>query len=324
MKKGLAILPFWAALLAALFGCGSEEERFQGYVEGEFVYLGSSQSGHLAEVKVARGEEVAAGQLLFVLEDAYEQAMVRQAEQEVSAAGSTLANLRRAMRAPEVEALEAQLAQARALLAYSNLQLARNRALYQSRAVAKADLDQAETAARADRAKVRQLESQLAGAKLPVGREEQIEAQKARTAAARDALAQARWRLEQKTVRAPRAGLIFDVFYREGEWLPAGAPVVSLLGPERIKIRFYVPETALSLLRAGQKVAITCDGCPPGLVGKINFISPEAEYTPPVIYSNERRSKLVYLIEARPRPEDGFSFHPGQPVEVQLYDRPGL
>jgi HlyD family secretion protein len=135
-------------------------------------------------------------------------------------------------------------------------------------------------------------------------------------AAARAALEQARWRLGQKRPLAPGAGLVFDTLFREGEWVPAGSPVVRLLPPSNIKVRFFVPERQTARFPIGQAVAVHCDGCPDGLEAKVTYASVQPEYTPPVIYSNETRSKLVFLYEARPAPASVPSLRPGQPVEV--------
>ena len=97
------------------------------------------------------------------------------------------------------------------------------------------------------------------------------------------------------------AGLVVDTLYRPGEWVPAGAPVVSLLPPANVKIRFYVPETTVGTLRLGDAVSVHCDGCGADIAAAIRFIAPQAEFTPPVIYSRENRAKLVFLVEARPR-----------------------
>jgi HlyD family secretion protein len=150
-----------------------------------------------------------------------------------------------------------------------------------------------------------------------MGREKEIEAQGAAMAAARAALDMAEWRLAQRTVTAPVGGRIADVFAQPGETMAAGAPVVSILAPENIFVRFFVPESALSGLHRGDPVAFGCDGCPQDLVGTISFISPTAEYTPPVIYSESTRAKLVYLIEGRPRPDQAALFNPGQPMNVR-------
>jgi HlyD family secretion protein len=137
-------------------------------------------------------------------------------------------------------------------------------------------------------------------------------------AAARAAVTQAAWRLEQKSVAAPVAGLVQDTFFVEGEWVPAGRPVVSLLPPGNVKARFYVPETVLGSIQPGRAVEIRCDGCSAPLAAKVSFVSTQAEYTPPVLYSKESRTKLLYLVEARPAPADGARLRPGQPVDVRL------
>jgi HlyD family secretion protein len=114
------------------------------------------------------------------------------------------------------------------------------------------------------------------------------------------------------------AGFVQDTFFVEGEWVPAGRPVAALLPPGNVKARFFVPETAIGSLSPGQGVEISCDGCGTPIAAKITFISAQAEFTPPIIYSRESRSKLVFLIEARPEPKDAPRLHPGQPVEVKV------
>jgi HlyD family secretion protein len=105
-----------------------------------------------------------------------------------------------------------------------------------------------------------------------------------------------------------------DRLRRPGEWVEAGGVVLSLLPPENVKVRFFVPEPLLGAMRVGQRVGLRCDGCPDDLSGTVRFIAPEAEYTPPVLYSVESRAKLVFMVEAWPDP--GTALHPGQPVDV--------
>ena len=127
----------------------------------------------------------------------------------------------------------------------------------------------------------------------------------------------AEWHLAQRTVTAPVGGRVADVLAQPGETMAAGAPVVSILPPENIFVRFFVPEAALSGLHRGDPVAFSCDGCRPSLTGTVSFISPTAEYTPPVIYSESSRTKLVYRIEARPPPDQAALINPGQPIDVR-------
>jgi len=138
-------------------------------------------------------------------------------------------------------------------------------------------------------------------------------------AALRQAEANLEWsktRLARRRAVSPAAGTIQKVYFRPGETVPPGKPVIALLPPGNIKIRFYAPETELARIKIGQTVAVSCDACAAGLTAKVNFIADSAEYTPPVIYSREERAKLVYLIEARPADPDKFRV--GQPVTVTL------
>ena len=138
-------------------------------------------------------------------------------------------------------------------------------------------------------------------------------------AALRQAKANLEWaqtRLARRNAHSPSDGTIEQIYYRPGETVPAGRPVVALLPPGNLKIRFFAPQAALPELNYGDVVGISCDGCDKDLTAKISFIARSAEFTPPLIYSQEERAKLVFLIEARPeRPE---KFRVGQPVTVTL------
>jgi HlyD family secretion protein len=182
-------------------------------------------------------------------------------------------------------------------------------------------VDQLRAEGRSAEARVQASEAALAQARAPMGREREIAAQSAAAQAAQSAVEMAQWRLDQRRVAAPVAGRVADVLARPGETIAAGAPVVSLLPPENIFVRFFVPETALASIHRADAVALACDSCPAGLTATISFISPQAEYTPPVIYSEESRAKLVFLIEARPRPEQARLLNPGQPIEVRPLER---
>lgn len=121
-------------------------------------------------------------------------------------------------------------------------------------------------------------------------------------------------RLARRRMNAPISGTIQQIYFREGETVPAQKPVISILPPGNMKVRFYVPEPELPKLKVGEDVRVTCDGCPGDITAKVYFIATMAEYTPPVIYSLDERSKLVYLIQARPNKPD--SLRVGQPVSV--------
>ena len=137
-------------------------------------------------------------------------------------------------------------------------------------------------------------------------------------AARQRGLEQADWRFAQKQQAAPASGLVYDTYFRPGEWVPAGTPVLSVLPPEYMKVRFFVPEGDLGKMQVGTPLEIRMDGLAGPLEGKVSFVSPQAEYTLPIIYSRENRGKLVYLVEASLEAEGARQLHPGAPVEVRL------
>lgn len=306
-----------SSLLLLAAACSGHQEAYQGYAEGEFVYVSSSQPGRLDQLTVARGQQVAAGARLFALESAQEQAAERQAQHQLAAAQAQLEDLKTGKRPAEVAVTSEQLAQSEIAARKSRSQRERDEAQYRAGGISREQLEATRAQADADAAKVLELEHQVQVARLP-GREGQLRAQAEQVQAAAAAAAEATWKLDQKTLVAPKAGLVYDTLYREGEWVAAGTPVIRMLPPENIKVRFFVPETVVGGLAPGRTVSVRCDGCAAEVPATISFISPESEYTPPVIYSNETRAKLVYMIEARPSPQDAPKLHPGEPLEVRF------
>ncbi|GLQ45980.1 hemolysin D [Dyella lipolytica] len=306
------------AIVVVLVGCSHHTDHtYQGYVEGEFVYLGSSQSGTLVQLSVARGQAVIAAAPMFSLESVDETAALQQAQQQLVAARAQLADLQTGKRLPEIKVTQAQLAQAIANAHKAALQLARDEVQFRVGGIAKAQLDDSRASADSTAAQVRELINQVDVARLP-GRPQQLSAQAAQVDAAQATVAQAQWKLDQKRVHAPAAGLVYDTLYRVGEWVQAGNPVVQMLPPQNVKVRFFVPETAVGGIVLGRDVTLHCDGCAADIPATITYVSSQAEYTPPVIYSNENRAKLVFLIEAHPSAADAIKLHPGQPVSVSM------
>jgi len=263
------ILILFAIALAAIFvaGCsGNSPDTFQGYVEGEYVYVASPLGGALTNLATTRGSSVTNGQLLFELERQSEAAAVQQAEKN--------------------------LAQAKANLALSENEFARREKLRADSGVISAEeLDQAKSRRDSDAA---QVESQ------------------------NDALTKARWSFDQKQQFAPTNAFVQDTLYRQGEWVAAENPVVVLLPPENLKARFFVPQEMLPRIKTGENVSVTFDGATKNYSATVNYISTQAEFTPPVLYNRENRAKLIFMIEAKFSPADAAELRPGQPVDVKI------
>ena len=290
MKRGLAA--FLALTLAA---CGADETGvLPGYVESDALMMAAEDGGRVSEVLVREGDEVAAGAPLFRLDPA-------RAEYSAKEAASSAAAMEE--RAAREGALAQAVAEAEAQLRYAGLTLERSKSLYAEKVVAKARLD-------ADRAAYDAAKARLEGARAEEA------AAKGEWGAASAGEDLARRRLSDTEVFAPAAGTIERIYRRPGEVIAPGEPVLALLPPENVKIRFYAPETSLATLKIGADIAFACDACPGEMTARISFIAREPQFTPPLIYSLEERAKLVFLVEARPEAPENL--RPGLPVSVRL------
>jgi len=294
-----------------------ERAAWQGYAEADYVKVAPTQQGLLTAVTVARGSRVEVGTPLFVQDEGADRAARDQAARQLQQARDQLANLEAAAKPTEIEQAEANLADAQATVQRAKFDLDRAEALIQSGAVTSQTLDQRRADFRSATAKVSAMQAMLTQMRAPTGRQGEIQAQQAAVDAAKAALAMADWRLSQRRAASPVDARVVDVLARPGETVAAGTPVVSLLPPSNIFVRFFVPEADLARVHTGDTVVIHCDRCHRDITATISFVSPQAEYTPPVIYSEESRAKLVYLVEARPPPAQAALFNPGQPVTVE-------
>lgn len=253
--SGLNCLMRSTAVVVSLLvfaGCSKQpQDRFQGYVEGEFVYVASPLAGQLETLSVQRGQQVTTGQPLFRLDQTAEKA----ARDQIKAA-----------------------------LVLSEAELARQEKLFRTGVAAPQDLDRARSARDQDKKRLDQTD----------------------------------WSFDQKKQDAPQSGLVYDTLFRQGEWVAAGKPVVVLLPPQNIKVRAFVPETLVGAIQYGETAQVKVDGVEEPFAGKVSYISPKAEYTPPVIYSRETRAKLVFMVELVFDAQAAVSLHPGQPVDVKF------
>ncbi|CAN7453710.1 HlyD family secretion protein [Neorhizobium sp. LjRoot104] len=315
MKRILAILVLAGAALAALpFIFADRAPRpYQGWVEADTLFIGTETTGRLTGINVAEGQAIEAGTPLFRLDSLSEEAAVAAARASLARSRAELDLAQASQKRPEeIDVLRASEREATARLELAEQDLDRTRVLVERGTATRANLDTATATEAANRAALDNVRSQIVLAALPA-RDETLRQAEESVAAAEADLASAQAAQARRSVSAPAAGSVETIYYRSGEVVPAGRPIVALLPPENVRIRFFVPETEIAGLSPGQPLRVTCDACRPS-DAKISFIAKNAEYTPPEIYSLEERAKLVYRVEAVPA--DPKSLRPGQPVDV--------
>jgi len=305
---------WWQGPLASVLGFGTERSRYLGYVEGETSLIAPPTAGRLVERPVERGQQVKKGDRLYVIDPVLAEAEVARTEGALAESKARYENLLTGKRQEEKDVTTMQRHETEAALAQAEVELKRQTELVAKGYSTRKDYDQAESMARQLRSRAASLGAQERVNELPA-RPDEIAAAKALVEQNQANLDQAKKRLDDLRPVAPEDGLIENTFFNIGEWVPAGTPVMSLLPPYRVKLRFYVPEEDLAYARMSGQVSFTCDACPPDLKAKIIYISPRSEFTPPVIYSQTARTKLVFLVEARPEPTQA-RLAPGMPVTV--------
>lgn len=287
------------ALAAWRFMPRDNTEHWLGYVEGEPLQIAAPVAGTLASRAVDRGAGVTAGEPLFSIDPVVTDATTAQAAAQVAAARAQAADLAVGReRKPELDAARAAEASARAQVALTQKTFDRYAALAAKGFASRAQLDEARQARDSAAAALAQAQATVRAGGLSVGRQTQQQAASADVAVAEAALAAQKHQQKLIAPLSPAAGVVEQTYYNPGEWVPANTPVLSVLPADKRKLRFYVPETAIAGVKVGTTVHFTCDACGENRTAKVSYIAPQAEYTPPVIYSERARSKLVFLVEA--------------------------
>lgn len=316
-QTGLALLVLGGAAAFAWWRLApAPATAWQGYVDADYVKVAPTQQGLLTAVNVRRGDTVKTGAPLFAQDDAYDRAARDEAAAKLAQSEAQLRNLQTASRETEIAQAAADVADTAAAHERTVQDEARAEALARTNAGTRQQLDQSRADADSTAAKLAAAQAHLNQMREPTGRVQEIAAQQAIVNEMHAQLGEAQWRLDQRHVASPDDALVADVLAWPGETVNAGTAVVSLLPAANMFVRFWVPETALARLSVGQNLSVTCDSCPPGLKVSVSFVAPQPEYTPPVIFSEQTRDKLVYLIEARPASKDAAALKPGQPVTV--------
>lgn len=319
MKRGLAFLKYLAVCIAVitLFACehSSPENQFSGYIEAEYVYVSALESGWITTNAVREGDMVEEGQALLTLDKTHQFIELKAAKEQVEKAQAQYQDLVTGARPDEINRLNAQRKEAIAARALAGVERRRLAALRAKGAAAQSSVDQAIAEFNAADARVDSIDAEIRLAKS-ASRENTIAAAKAALNVAKTTVDSAQWRLDQRTVYARRAGRVEQVYFRQGEQIAAGAPILALLPDDALKVRFFVPQSKLANFPIGMTVSVKQDGVTEPVTAQVAYIANGPEYTPPVIYSVASRQKLVFLIEAALKPGSGL--RPGQPVDVLL------
>lgn len=291
------------------------QANYLGYVEGETIMIASPVAGRVIERKAEKGSTIAAGDVVFRIDPAGQDAEIKRLDAAIVTAEAQLANLMTGKRQAEQDVVRAQRKEVEAALDLAQRELIRSAELTSTGAAAKSRWDTATSQVAQLQARLQQIDATLAVGNLG-GRQQDIAAARSRVDEARAALEATQVKLADLSPVAPVSALVENVFYDPGEWVAAGQPVVSLLPPGNMKLRFYVPQNVVAKVAPGDVVRFNCDGCGEEQEAKVTAIASTPEYTPPVIYSQGARAKLVFLVEARPATPSPV-LRPGLPIEVK-------
>lgn len=310
-------IPLGLFVIFLLSGCHSDDNQVtQGYIEGDFIYISAQTTSRIEQVLVNRGQQVSTGQTLVILDNNTEKKQYEIANKNMSSEIATLNDLTKGSRHTELNITAAQIAQAESDAKLSQSKLRRYQQLKTKGYVSDFELEQAQTDNHLKQERVRELTSQLASQKL-LSRADKIDAQREKAAASQLQLEQSQITLNKLQLKSVSAAEVYDVMYHPGEVVSPGTPILSLLPNSAVKIRFFVPAEQLPRYRLEQKINVKVEGIKQSISARIRFISPKAEYTPPVIYTSAQKKRMVFMIEAVPlKPQPALKL--GLPVEVSL------
>lgn len=311
------LLPFALVAMAALLaGCqpATTAPSWQGYIEAEPLYAASPVAGPLQQVMVEPGQQLGGGELLFALDPTPWQAAVAAASAQLAQAQAQRADLASGARREELAVFSARKQQATAALALAQSQYQRQQQLLVQQLTSREAFDQAQATLERERQALAEAEASLASARLAARTDAQQAAQAASDAAAAQ-LAHAQWQLAASRQYAHEAATVAEVLFRPGEVVASGQPVLLLHPHQRRRIRFYIAESERPHWRGGDALLIHCDGCQP-FNATVSRIADSVSFSPPVIFSEQQRARLLYLVEAQVDPAIAPQLPAGQPVSV--------
>lgn len=290
---------------------------FTGYVEANYYYISAPTAGWITALLVKEGEALTIDATVAQLDRDYQELSLEQAKLKQNIASAEYDNITKGARPEELSAQQKLLEQK---------QIAEHYAINESKRIETLHANNLASAAEAEKAKAVRDELTAAVASLKESikvmtlgaRPDILESKQTALQAAHVDVGKAYWALTQRTIPAKQAGVVEQVFMREGEYVQAGQPIVSVFIPESKKVRFYVEQSRLSELRVGQLVDVFVDGQSKVFTAKIRFIAKQPEFTPPVLYNKGSRDSLVFMVEANFTADTTINV--GQPVDIQLHD----
>ena len=311
IKRGFFLIVY----AAVLSGCRLGAPILQGYVEAEPIWLNTPVSGQVQSLMVERGDAITEGALVYRLEDPKLTSEFQAKQAEVSRAQAILLDSEQGQRETVMQGLAAEVKQAQSAYDLASLQYKRALSLHQKEAITDADYDKAVQEKARLEAVLSQAKANYAEGELGA-RSELVAANKAALAMSQYYLQQAQTQLAQMEVAAPANGFILDTYYTVGEWVKPMQPVVSMVDPSQYVIQFYLPIEYLPEAQLGKTLSFAAVGSTTIYHATLTYISPEAAYTPPMVYADNNTSKFVYLVKAQIDPQVAASFRLGQPVTI--------
>jgi HlyD family secretion protein len=304
-------------LTCGLLACEREPatNRFSGYVEAQLLYIAAPQSGWIISPSFTGGEQVKKGDVLFQLDEQQQLALVSEAQFRLDQAVAQKRDTTTGARQQELAQWAAQKQQASAVLKLAESERLRWNKLVTQGLAPLSQANEVDAQYATSAAKLAAVEAAIDVAKLGA-REHVIKSADAARYAAQAVVTQAQWQLAQRRVLAHISGQIEEVFYRQGEYVIQGKPVLALLPAGALTVRFFVPQGQLVNFALGDTVKVTADGLAQSQSARIFHISRTAEFTPPIIYDQQSRQKLLFMVEARLAPDTVL--RPGLPVDIRL------
>lgn len=325
MRKQFVVVIAFALIIAGIGGwyywAHSPEDsahlRLSGNIEVTEVRTGFRLPGQVVQRAVSEGEPVRKGDLIARLDTTELQHEVDLGIAELAAARAELAEKESGYRSEEIGQARAALKQAEAALEEAQADYDRQMTLYRDHVISKRELEQFEAAYEIAQAQVNEARERF-NMYSKGFRQEQIDLVRARKERAEESLEKARTRLGFATLTSTIDGFVLSDNIEPGEYVSAGTAVVTLGDLSHPWLRAYVDETDLGRIRLGQKARVKTDTFPEKeYVGRISFISSEAEFTPKHVQTDKQRTKLVYRVKIDVENQE-LELKPGMPADAVI------